>query len=306
MSKPAPIALVVHGGAWAIPNDLVERHRQGVHEALKAGWSVLVRGGSAVEAVEQSIVVMENDDVFNAGRGSVLNAAGEIELDAGIMNGKTFQAGAVAAVQQVKNPITLARAIMEKSDTVLLVGMGAVRFAREHGIPTCGLDDLITRREIDRWREAQAGDKQSRGTLSRTRTGSDTVGAVALDKAGTVVSGTSTGGTPNKPQGRVGDSPLIGCGTYAENAVGAVATTGWGEAMIRVVMAKAVIDIMDRNGRDPEAAVREGLALLQKKTGGTGGIIAVSPEGRVGIAYNTPRMARAYMHSSLKTPVVAV
>jgi len=282
---------------------MMERNKEGVLHALTAGWSILNRGGSAADAVEESIRVMEDDETFDAGRGSCLNAAGEIELDAGIMNGKTLQAGAAAAVQQVKNPISLARAIMERSEHVLLVGMGAQRFAREHGVAVCGLDDLITRREIDRWRLAQA---ETKPLSRRSRVASDTVGAVALDKAGTIVSGTSTGGTPNKYPGRVGDAPLIGSGIYADNAIGGVSTSGWGEGMIRIVMAKTVIDLIARNGGDPEAAAREGLAVLRKKTGGDGGIIAVTPEGRIGIAFTTPRMARGSMNSSMKSPLVAV
>jgi len=301
------ISLVVHGGAWDIPDDLVEAHREGVHRALKAGWSILHKGGTAVDAVESAIMMMEDDDTFDAGRGSFINAAGEIELDASIMNGKTFQAGAVAAVQNVKNPIRLARKIMEESEHILLVGMGATRFAREHGVRTCGQDDLITNRELERWREAQ-GRKQysTKEAFRRKKVPVDTVGAVALDHHGNLASGTSTGGTPNKYPGRVGDSPLIGCGTYADNAVGAVSTTGWGEAMIKVVMAKTVIDLMDRNGGDPDKAVRDGLKILERKADGYGGLIAINNEGQIGISYNTPRMARALMTSELKAPLIAI
>lgn len=303
-----PVSLIVHGGAWNIPDTMVGAHRAGVLTALKAGWRILQDGGSAVEAVEQSIVIMENDETFDAGRGSFLNAAGEIELDASIMNGRTFRAGAVAAVQGVPNPIMLARAIMEHSDHVLLVGKGAARFAKEHRIPTCGMDDLIIEREILRWRESQTAGvrSQTRGSSSADVWGGDTVGAVALDAVGTVASGTSTGGTPNKYPGRVGDSPLIGAGAYADNAVGGVSSTGWGEALIKVVMAKSVIDIMARNGEDPEAATRDGIALLKKKVAGYGGVIAVSRSGKIGLSYNTPRMAHAYITSSMKSPVVAV
>jgi hypothetical protein len=189
--------------------------------------------------------------------------------------GATLRAGAVAAVQNVANPISVARAIMEKSDTVLLVGLGATRFAKEHGIATCGQDALITGREIARWREAQASGTgtpaRRKGAPGRSSPG-DTVGAVALDAKGTIASGTSTGGTPNKHQGRVGDSALIGCGTYADNAVGGVSSTGWGEALIRVVMAKSVIDMMQSNGDDPERAAKDAIAALKKRTGGQGGV----------------------------------
>jgi beta-aspartyl-peptidase (threonine type) len=309
MKRQNPVSLVVHGGAWNIPDDEADAHRTGVLNALKAGWEILKDGGTAVEAVERSIIVMEDDDTFNAGRGSALDAAGEIALDASIMEGGTLRAGAVAAVQSVANPISVARAIMEKSDTVLLVGLGATRFAKEHGIATCGQDALITGREIARWRKAQASGGGSparrKGTPGRSSPG-DTVGAVALDAKGTIASGTSTGGTPNKHQGRVGDSALIGCGTYADNAVGGVSSTGWGEAIIRVVMAKNVIDMMQSNGDDPEQAAKEAIALLKKRTGGQGGVIVLSASGGVGIAFNTPRMARAYITSSIKGPIAAV
>jgi beta-aspartyl-peptidase (threonine type) len=309
MKRQRPVSLVVHGGAWDIPDDQADAHRTGVLNALKAGWEVLKDGGTAVEAVERSIIVMENDDTFNAGRGSSLNAAGEIELDASIMEGGTLRAGAVAAVQNVAHPITVARAIMEKTGNVLLVGLGATRFAKEHGIATCGQDALITGREIARWREAQAsgGGKPVRrkGTPVRSSPG-DTVGAVALDAEGTIASGTSTGGTPNKPQGRVGDSALIGCGTYADNTIGGVSSTGWGEAIIRVVMAKSVIDLMRSNGDDPEPAAKEAIALLKKRTGGQGGVIVLNASGGVGIAFNTPRMSRAFITSSSTGPIAAV
>ena len=305
MKRARATSLVVHGGAWNIPEDIVEAHRKGVLHALTVGWEVLRDRGSAVEAVEQAIIAMEDDETFDAGRGSFLNEAGEIELDASIMNGRTFRAGAVAGVQNIEHPISLARAIMEKSGNVLLVGRGAVRFAKEHRIPTCGQDELIIGREILRWRESHAaGAKPSsrRGMWTR----GDTVGAVALDAAGNIASGTSTGGTPNKHPGRVGDSALIGCGTYADNAIGGASATGWGEAIISVVLAKSVVDAIARDEGDPEAAAKEGITLLKRKTAGYGGVITVSRTGDVGIAYNTSRMARAYITSSMKSPIAAV
>jgi len=309
MKQQRPVSLVVHGGAWDIPDEEADAHRRGVLAALKAGWEILKDGGSAVDAVEHSITVMENNDTFNAGRGSSLNAAGEIELDASIMEGETLRAGAVAALQNVPNPISLARAIMEGSETVLLVGMGAMRFAKEHGIATCGQDALITGRAIARWREFQDSAERTparRKNAARRSAPGDTVGAVALDAGGRIASGTSTGGTPNKEQGRVGDSSLVGCGTYADSAVGGVSSTGWGEGIIRVVLAKSVIDMMLSNGGDPEQAAKNAVGLLKKRTGGDGGVIALNPAGRVGIAYNTRRMARAYITSSIKAPIAAV
>jgi beta-aspartyl-peptidase (threonine type) len=222
------------------------------------------------------------------------------------MDGRTFKAGAVAAVQSILHPITLARKIMEESEHVLLVGMGAARFAREHGVATCGQDDLIVLREIERWREAQRGKKTpAKSSFKKKKMAHDTVGAVALDRSGNIASGTSTGGTPNKYPGRVGDSPLIGCGTYADNAVGGVSTSGWGEAMIKVVMAKTIIDRMGVNGGDPEQASVEGIKTLERKVDGLGGVIALNAAGKIGVAFNTPRMARGYMNSEMKTPVVA-
>ncbi len=301
------VSLVVHGGAWNIPDDMVDAHRHGVQQALKAGYSILSKGGPAVEAVEVAVRYMEDDETFDAGRGAFINNAGEVELDASIMNGKTLRAGAVAAVQNVKNPITLARAIMEESDHVLLVGIGAARFAREHGILTCRQDDLITSRELERWREAQrSGTMPTKEMFKRKTLPVGTVGAVALDRAGNVASGTSTGGTANKYPGRVGDSPLIGCGTYADNAVGGVSSSGWGEALIKVVMAKTVADFMERLGGDAAKAAQAGIDLLAAKVQGFGGVIALSHTGAVGIAFNTPRMARGYMRSDMKSPAVEV
>lgn len=299
------LALVLHGGAWDIPPGLLEPHRDGMHKAIAAGWKVLQKGGSAVDAVEATIIVLEDDETFNAGRGSFLNATGEVELDAGIMNGGTFRAGAVAGVQNVRNPITLARRIMEKSGHVLLIGLGASRFAREQKIGLCRQDDLITVRELDRWRELQ-GEPQPRTSAKKKRQPSDTVGAVAIDKKGHIASGTSTGGTPNKHPGRVGDSPLIGAGTYADNSIGGVSTSGWGEAMISVVMAKTVVDLMERHDGDPEKAAQEAMKILVRRADGYGGVIALNVRGDVGVAFNTPKMARAWMQTGLTEPVVLV
>ena len=305
--KRSPVCLAVHGGAWNIPDNMVEAHREGVRKALLAGWSLLENGASAVEAVEWTIVMMEDDDTFNAGRGSFMNAAGEVELDAGIMEGVSLNAGAVAAVQNIRNPITLARKVMEESEHVLLVGMGATRFAREHGVTTCGKDDLITAREIERWRKTQGKRRFSlRDVFRRRGIHGDTVGAVALDNAGNIASGTSTGGTPNKHPGRVGDSPLIGCGVYADNTVGGVSTTGWGEAIIRTVLAQRVIERMGTDGVHPRKAAKDALRIMQRRVQGYGGVVAVNRKGTVGIAYNTPRMARGYMTSTMKHPLVGV
>lgn len=301
------IALVVHGGAWDIPDDMADAHRHGVQKALMIGFAVLSDGGSAVDAVEAAITILEDDETFDAGTGSFLNLAGEVELDASIMDGRNLRAGAVASVQNIKNPISVARKIMEESDHILLTGKGALRFAKEHGMKSCRQDDLITEREILRWREWQKKKNMSvQEAFRKKKVPLDTVGAVALDKAGNIASGTSTGGTPNKFPGRVGDSPIIGAGTYADNSVGGVSSTGWGEALIKVVMAKSVLDFMERNGGNPSKAALEGVNMLERKVQGYGGVIVLNMEGEIGMAYNTPRMARGYMTSEMNQPWVAV
>jgi beta-aspartyl-peptidase (threonine type) len=301
------MSLIVHGGAWDIPDSGAAAHKEGIANAVRSGWKVLSGGGSAVAAVEAAVAALEDDETFDAGRGSFMNASGEVELDASIMDGKTLKAGAVAAVSNVKNPVSLARKVMEDGNHVFLVGMGAVRFARENGIELCRKDDLIIPRELERWRELQRTRQRSiRSLFTGKNVPSDTVGAVALDRYGNLASATSTGGLPNKFPGRVGDSPLIGCGTYADNQVGAVSTTGWGEAMIRVVMAKTIIDLMERDRLSPAEAGKEGLKILRKKVNGYGGFIILNRKGEPGVVYNTSRMARGYMTSGLKSPAVAV
>lgn len=297
-------ALVIHGGAWDIPDDLVAGHRAGVLAAVNAGWEILTNGGSALDAATRAVLLMEDDETFDAGRGSFMNADGNVELDASIMDGRTLRAGAVAAVQNIRNPILLARTVMEESEHILLVGEGAGRFAREHGVLPCRPDELVTPREMERWKALKAGGVFD--TRDAFRKYGDTVGAVALDASGNVATATSTGGTPNKYPGRVGDSPLIGIGTYADNGVGGVSTTGWGESMIRVVMAKTVVDLIERNGGDAAAAATQGINILERKAGGYGGVIALSTSGTIGVAYNTPRMARAFLTSEMSEPAVAV
>ena len=301
-------SIIVHGGAWDIPKDLVSAHKKGIDKALKIGWRILNNGGSSTKAVEQAIISLEDDPTFDAGKGSFLNMLGEIELDASIMNGKTFRCGAVAAVKNIKNPISLARAVMDESEHILLTGLGANRFAKEHGLKECPMEDLLIRRELNRWLQLQNEPSYSTKDSFRSKAGKPqgTVGVVALDSDGIICAGTSTGGTPNKYPGRVGDSPLIGCGTYADNSVGGVSTTGWGEAMIKVVMAKTVIDIMEQNGGNPLNASEEGIKLLEKKAHGFGGVITMNSEGKVGIAFNTPRMARAYFSKNMIKPFIAV
>ncbi len=300
------IALVVHGGAWDIPDEMVKSHREGCRKALLEGWKILEHGGSAVDAVEATIKVFEDDPTFDAGRGSFMNALGEIELDASIMNGTTFRAGAVAAVQNIRHPITLARKVMEESEHVLLVGLGAIRFAKEVGVEQCSLDELLVDRELQRWKDLQGRETFSTKEAFQKKHPMGTVGCVALDSKGTIVVGTSTGGTPNKYPGRVGDSPLIGCGTYADSTIGGVSATGWGEAIIKVVLAKTVINLMEWHDGNPQKAAEEGIRILEKKAQGNGGVIVLNRGGKIGCAHNTPRMARGLMTSTMKEPEVKV
>jgi L-asparaginase / beta-aspartyl-peptidase len=302
------VSFIVHGGAWDIPDELVEAHRKGVARALHIGWEILAAGGGAVDAVEKAINYLEDDPTFDAGRGSFVNAAGEIELDASIMNGTTFRCGAVAAVQNIRYPISLARLVMDRSEHVLLAGKGAVQFGAENGVEQCSSNDLLVGRELERWKEllAQKNYSTKDSFQKKKRLPSDTVGCVAIDAAGVLAAGTSTGGTPNKYPGRVGDSPMIGCGTYADSAIGGVSCTGWGEAIIKVVLAKTIVGLLEVNGGDAKAAADEGIDRLEKKVEGFGGVIVLNSRGIPAFSYNTPRMARAFRTAAMSDAYIDV
>ena len=285
--------MLVHGGAWAIPDDAVEAHLRGVKAAAHAGWQVLRDGGTCLDAVEEAIVIMEEDETFDAGRGSFLNMDGRVQLDACLMDGATLRAGGVGCVEHIRNPIRAAKVILTESPHVYFVGNGAERFAQEHGIDLISNEDLVIEREVRRLSEAK---KQSYlrmpeefGAASQYH---DTVGAVAVDEKGDIAAGTSTGGTLNKAPGRVGDSSLIGCGCYADVRSAAVSTTGWGEPMMKLVLSKWTADRVE-DGLPPQEAAERALAYLKKRLNGHGGIIVVDAQGRFGLAHNTPRMAWA-------------
>jgi len=286
--------MLVHGGAWAIPDDAAESHLQGVRAAAAAGFAVLHKGGSCLDAVEAAVVYMEDDETFDAGRGSFLNQDGRVQLDACMMDGATLRAGGVGCVEHIRNPIVAARKILADSPHVYFVGDGAERFAQEHGLELCSNDDLIIPREVERLREAkQQGYLQMPDEFGPMRS-HDTVGAVALDSDGNIAAGTSTGGTLNKAPGRVGDSSLIGCGCYADNRSAAVSTTGWGEPMMKLVLSKWSADRVEQ-GVPPQEAAQRALDYLKSRLNGHGGMILLDCKGRVGIAHNTPRMAWAMM-----------
>jgi beta-aspartyl-peptidase (threonine type) len=343
--SPQPI-LLIHGGAWAMADDAVAAHERGIAAALTAGWSALSRSGTAVDAVEAAVTIMEDDDTFDAGRGSFLTRDGRVQLDALLMNGADLRTGGVACVERLRNPIQAARLVLEKSPHVYFVGPGAERFATQHGMRLVDNTELIVPRERNRlmafqraeaaghpdttfsgggdtlgapepalslskglasetWEEAAPNSPEAQLALETeveaalpeelritdpTLHSHDTVGAVALDQYGNLAAGTSTGGTLNKAPGRVGDSSLIGCGCYADNLSAAVSLTGWGEPIMKLVLGKWAVDRVAA-GATPQHAASAAIEYLYQRLGGHGGIILLGPDGRIGIAHNTPRMA---------------
>jgi beta-aspartyl-peptidase (threonine type) len=290
---PADPVLVVHGGAWAIPDDMVEAHLNGVRNAVASGWRALTKGGSALDAVEEAVVIMEDDDTFDAGRGSFLNRDGKVQLDAFIMEGSTLRGGGVGCVERIRNPIRAARKILSESPHVYFVAEGAESFAAEHGIALCDNRDLVIPREIERLRAFQAKAAEEAPDLFAPAISHDTVGAIALDSDGNIAAATSTGGTLNKAPGRLGDSSLIGCGCYADNETAAASLTGWGEPIMKLVLAKWAADRVAA-GNLPEWVSQEAMNYLKSRVNGHGGIIVLDAKGRIGISHNTPRMAWAY------------
>jgi beta-aspartyl-peptidase (threonine type) len=327
-----------------MPDDAIASHERGIAAALAAGWSALSRGGTAIDAVEAAVTTMEDDDTFDAGRGSFLTRDGRVQLDALLMNGADLRTGGVACVEHLRNPIQAARLVLEQSPHVYFTGPGAERFATQHGMRLIENADLIVPRERDRLMAFQRNEAagQPDTTFSGTaltseavistaaallpRSGEtpvfaldgttepaleaevlralpdelriddptlhshDTVGAVALDQYGNLAAGTSTGGTLSKAPGRVGDSSLIGCGCYADNLSAAVSLTGWGEPIMKLVLGKWAVDRVAA-GSTPQAAATASIDYLYNRLGGHGGIILLGPDGQIGIAHNTPRMA---------------
>ena len=341
--------LLVHGGAWAIPADAAKDHESGVRCALETGYAILSLGGSALDAVEAAVTVLEDDPTFDAGCGSFLTSDGRVQLDALLMDGGRMKAGGVACVERLRNPIRAARLVLEESPHVYFVAEGAEHFAAAHGMALIDNSQLVLPREVDRLAQAQlrhaagladdtfsgteqisahllhddkgpetafhrsgnidfigdglvTGQDFSRAEKPKKNLGAsapddqhdssshDTVGAIALDGHGNLAAGTSTGGTLNKTPGRVGDSSLIGCGCYADNLAAAVSLTGWGEPIMKLVLGKWATDRVAA-GTAPEIAAREAISYLYNRLGGHGGIILLGPDGRFGLAHNTPGMA---------------
>jgi beta-aspartyl-peptidase (threonine type) len=278
--------IAIHGGAGTLRRGAMttgesRRYRAVLEQALHAGYSILRRGGSSIDAAVAAVVVMENSPLFNAGRGAVYNAAAEHELDAAVMDGATLRAGAVACVRRIRNPVLAARAVMERSPHVLLVGAGAERFARRQGLAMVPMDYFSTRRRLLALRRAPRTEADRHGT----------VGAVALDSSGRLAAATSTGGYTGKLPGRVGDSPIIGAGTYAEDATCAVSCTGLGELFMRSVLAYDVSARMRYQRRPLARAAAEALRSLAR-LGGSGGLVAVDRRGNVAMPFSSQGMYR--------------
>ena len=285
--------LLLHGGAWAIPESMRAAHEAGIRAALQHGYALLEGGATAMDAVTAAITLLENDETFDAGRGAFLTRDGRVQLDALLMEGATLRAGGVACVERLRNPIQAARLVLEQSPHVYFVGADAEAFAGLHGMPLIHNRELVVPREEANLREAQA--REQAGLPDATFAGEalhshDTVGAVALDVHGNLAAGTSTGGTLNKTPGRVGDSSLIGCGCYADNASAAASLTGWGEPIMKLVLGKWAVDRVLASATPQEAAV-DAIEYLFARLGGYGGIILMDAQGRVGLAHNTPGMA---------------
>ena len=311
--------LVIHGGAGTITRqNMTEQNERAyklsLEKALRAGYEILNSGGSSLDAVEATVKILEDNPLFNAGKGAVFTHEGKIELDAAVMNGKNLAAGSMAGVTTIKNPVSGARAVMEKSGHVMLIGKGAEAFAAEQGLDIVDPSYFYTQ---SRWDSLQnlikqdsiknKIDKVNTKTLVEEAKNNDskfgTVGAVALDVQGNLAAATSTGGMSNKKYGRVGDVPIIGAGTYANNATCAISCTGWGEFFIRLVVAKSVSDLMEYKNLSLQKAAEEMIMKKVPQLGGDGGLIAVDKKGNFAMPFNTAGMYRGYIRSDGKAVV---
>jgi beta-aspartyl-peptidase (threonine type) len=294
-----PFGIAIHGGAGNVTAERIgtkeKAYREGLEKALARGYQVLEKGGSALDAVEAAVRAMEENPLFNAGVGATLTRDGTHELDSAIMDGKTLKAGSVAGIMHVKSPVGLARLVMERTPHVMLIGAGAEAFAKSEGM------ELVPNAYFDTQAQTEALKKLKEKEAKRPTT-KDTVGAVALDRNGNLAAATSTGGMLNKLPGRVGDAPLIGVGTYADNRTCAVSCTGWGEFFIRTVVAYDITAQMAYKGETLDKAAR---ASLDKalKLGGDGGLVAMDKEGRVSMPFTSAGMFRAFRLSDGTTAV---
>ncbi|MEO6393353.1 MAG: isoaspartyl peptidase/L-asparaginase [Pyrinomonadaceae bacterium] len=321
--KTPPFGFVIHGGAGTLRRsemtpELEREYRAKLTEALLAGYNILKSNGTALDAVEAAIKLLEDSPLFNAGKGAVFTSEGTNELDASIMEGNTMKAGAVAGVRHIKNPISLARLVMEKSPHVLIAGDGAEVFAKQQGVSLVPAEYFYTERRWNDLQKAKAAEKAApapKGTVSQLGLATDarnqavnrfgTVGAVALDKSGNLAAGTSTGGKTNKRPGRIGDSPIIGAGTYANNETCAISATGDGEFFIRWAVAHDISALMAYQARPIEEAARLVILGKLKKVGGEGGAIGIDRLGNMTLTFNSEGMYRGYVRAD-GVPVVRI
>lgn len=290
-------ALVIHGGAGvmsekSMTSEIQEEYLHVLNRALQVGDSVLTHGGTCMDAVEKTIIIMEDSPLFNAGKGAVFTHEGTVELDASVMDGKTLGAGAVAGVKDIRNPISLARKVMEKSEHVFLTGNGASQFAIEQGFIPVDNSYFYTKKRYESLQELL---KKEREATTNDKHG--TVGCVALDIFGNIAAGTSTGGMNNKKYGRVGDSPVIGAGTYANNQTGGFSCTGHGEYFIRLGFSRDISALMEYKKLDIRKACQKELEKLTQ-LGGTGGVIGLDRKGNIAMEFNTSGMFRGYINSN--------
>jgi L-asparaginase / beta-aspartyl-peptidase len=320
MKDTAKYVLVIHGGAGTILKknmtpEKEQAYKAGLQKALDAGNAILAKGGSALDAVEAAVRIMEDNPLFNAGKGAVFTNEGKNELDAAIMDGKTLKAGSVASVTRIKNPISTARKVMEKSEHVMMIGEGAEKFGKANGAEMVDPSYFFTQERWDALQKAKKADSLKLGADTTNNTKKavrqpenrdnkyGTVGAVALDKYGNLAAATSTGGMTNKRFGRVGDAPIIGAGTYADNNTCAISGTGWGEFFIRLVMAKSVSDRMELAGKTLADAANEMIMRKLPALGGDGGLIGVDKNGNITMPFCTEGMYRAYIKSNGETVI---
>ena len=283
--------LIVHGGAWNFPDEMDQAHFEGVQEAVAKVYPQMLAGLSALDAVEVAVNILERNATFDAGKGAFLNELGEIELDALLMDGRNLDFGAVAAVQNILHPVSLARKVMEESEHAMIVGVGALKFAKAKNIPILDPEELLTTRELEFYQKIK-DDPDFLTHHPFEGDSHDTVGAVAMDTQGNLAAATSTGGTARKAQGRVGDSPIVGAGAYADNSSGAASATGWGESIMKVLLTKTLCDLFERE--DSQMAVQTAIQILEEKANGLGGLIGINNKGYYAFHYNTPKMAFAY------------
>lgn len=302
-AQSGKFGLVIHGGAGSITKSNMSPEKEKeyagkLNEALKTGYDILNNGGSSLDAVVTAINILEDSPLFNAGKGAVLTEKGSAELDASIMNGENLMAGSVAGVRHVKNPISLARLVMEKSPHVMMIGSGAEEFGKQFGAEMVDTSYFITEERWNQFLKAKETQKKIEGDEKH-----GTVGCVALDKNGNLAAGTSTGGMMMKKFGRVGDSPIIGAGTYANNKTCAVSATGHGEYFIRLGIAKDISDLMEYKKLSLKESAEEVILKKLTELGGTGGVIAIDRNGNITMPFNTPGMFRGYYLNDVKPEV---